>query len=69
MENIIMKGVREYAEKYDVKIVEEIPDEYNGLKEKRLVIRALNEGGHNCTIVDLKDVITWVKKNMPKECI
>ncbi len=32
----------------------------------RLVIRAFNEGGYNCTDVDLLDVIDWVKQNKPE---
>lgn len=60
--------IREYAEKLSVKIkkidkylVKENPDSKN-----RLVIHAKNEGGYNCTEVDLLDVIQWVKENKPE---
>jgi hypothetical protein len=55
----IITNIREYAEEMPVKI---LTDEDNG----RLVIQALNECGHNLTLVDLIDVIEWVKVNMPE---
>jgi len=48
--------IREYVESEPVEIKE---------KDGRLVIEALNEGGHNGTEVDLVDVIEWVKMNKP----
>ena len=50
-------AIREYSEGYGVEIVE---------KEGRLVIFALNEGGHNGTSVDLLDVLEWVRANKPE---
>ena len=32
----------------------------------RWVIKAYIEGGHRATRVDLRDVIRWLKKNMPE---
>ena len=37
-----------------------------GVKEKRYVIVAHNEGGCNCTLVDLVDVLNYVKENLPE---
>ena len=51
----IKTNIREYAENMPVTITSE---DING--EKRLVIKALNEGGCNCTLVDLKDVIKFL---------
>jgi membrane protease subunit (stomatin/prohibitin family) len=51
-------NIREYGEKAPVKIIE-------NKDNHRLVIRAYNEGGYNCTTVDLIDVIEWVKKHRP----
>jgi hypothetical protein len=45
--------IREYCE--DVQSAEIVRHE-NG----RMVIKAYNEGGHNCTCVDLIDVLAWV---------
>jgi hypothetical protein len=53
---LVMKGVREYAEKMDVEL-QYVDDRY--------VIYAVNEGGHNCTMVDLLDVLEWVHKTLP----
>ena len=52
-----MSNVREYAEGYPVVLNDE---------RDRLTISALNEGGHNCTEVDLLEVIAWVKANRPE---
>ena len=38
---------------------------YNAYMEERLVILAKNEGGCNCTEVDLIELLTWVKNNIP----
>jgi hypothetical protein len=35
-------------------------------EDGRMIILAKNEGGYNCTKVDLLDVIEWVKKHMPE---
>lgn len=47
-------NIREYAEGMGVTITEA-----NG----RTVIRALNQGGYDCTMVDLQDVLDWVKEH------
>ena len=57
MGNVEMSNVREYAEGYPVVLNDE---------RDRLTISALNEGGHNCTEVDLLEVIAWVKANRPE---
>ena len=66
-EEIEMAGVREYAEGYEVKLVTST-GYYNGahIDGGRLAVRALNEAGHNCTEVDLLDLIAWVKANRPE---
>jgi len=52
------EGVREYCEEFAVKV---------GTHEEtgRLIVQALNEGGHNGTEIDLRDLIGWLKGNMP----
>lgn len=70
---LLMNGVREYNENYPVS-VQLITDESlsyfcDSKNEKinhglnRLVISALNEGGHNSTQVDLIDLLKYVKTN------
>lgn len=64
-------NIAEYAEEEPVKIIKR---EVNYCCEtylarngtERIVIQALNEGGYNRTLVDLIDVLSWVKKNMPE---
>lgn len=48
-----MEGVREYCEGFPVEL---------GLDDEtgRLIIRATNEGGANCTDIDLDDLIMWL---------
>ena len=67
----LMNGVTEYAEGYEVRLVE-TTGTYVGDKPEtewpgrgRLAIKALNEAGHNCTEVDLLEVLAWVKANRP----
>lgn len=57
MREIIMEGVKEYAEEMDVRL---------GTRNGRLTIDARNEGGHNGTDVDLVQVLEWVHKNLPQ---
>jgi hypothetical protein len=45
-----MDGVREHGESYPVEI-------WRYGKDRRLVVRALNQGGNNYTNVDLLDLI------------
>lgn len=51
-QGIVMEGVREYCEEMEVRLLK-----CNG----RYVIKALNEGGHNSTEVDLLDLINWLQ--------
>lgn len=51
-----MDGVREYAEGFPVELV------LDG-ETRRLAIRALNEGGHNVTLIDVFDLLGWLGKN------
>jgi hypothetical protein len=61
-------NIREYAEEGPVTIVLKHPHPIKPphLSPKRWCIIAKNECGYNCTIVDLLDVIVWVKENKPK---
>jgi hypothetical protein len=71
MEAIKMDGVKEYAEGmiveltqttgiYESAIPKEQRDGYG-----RWVIRAKNEGGYNCTEVDVFQLVQWLKSNRP----
>jgi len=51
-----MTGVKEYTEKEPVHCVR-----YGN----QWCIEAINEGGHNCTLVNVKQVVNWVKANRP----
>jgi hypothetical protein len=55
-----MLGVREYAEGMMVEL--DISDT-DSQQAGRLVIRAKNECGHNCTEVDLLDLLNWIQAN------
>jgi len=57
MKDIVMKGVREHAEKMDVEL---------SIYHDRVVIHAQNEAGYNCTLVDLRDLIGWLRANKPE---
>ncbi len=50
-----LAGVREYAEGYGVELVRQ--DATGG----RLSIRARNEGGNNETLIDLWDLVDWLR--------
>ena len=50
----VMKGVTEYGEEYGVRLVD-----YEG----HLCVEAINEGGHNGTVVDLKELLQWLSDN------
>lgn len=69
---VIMEGVQEYCEGGVVRIFRTTGTyKYNTEQEKqtgygRLVILAENEGGNNCTEVDLLQLIKWLKENMPE---
>ena len=53
-----MDGVREYNEGMPVEL------DYDEDSD-RLCVISRNEGGHDCTVVDLEDLILWLKKNNP----
>lgn len=60
---IIMTGVREHGEGYDV----ELRDQFTSTRgEPRLCVLARNEGGYNSTAVDLLDLIQWLRENKPE---
>ena len=56
-EIISTEEVREYAEGENV----EIDAHENG----RLIVRAINQGGHDSTEIDLQDLLIYVKNNHP----
>jgi hypothetical protein len=58
-----MEGVREHSERFPVELRRES-------RTGRLVIRALNEDGHNATDVDLFDLLDWLSRGpVPEEMI
>jgi hypothetical protein len=52
----IMEGVKEYSEGMVVELV---------VHKGRLVIRAYNEGGYNCTDVDALQLVGWLRVHRP----
>jgi len=73
VEPIVMCGVTEYAEEMEVSI-RKTTGKYSHPKSKeerdgfgREVIHAINEGGHNCTEVDLEQLLKWVAENRPQQ--
>ena len=63
---IEMSGVTEYCEEMPVVLCETrgLYPSKNGAG--RLVIKALNECGHNSTEVDLVELLEWIKQNRPE---
>jgi hypothetical protein len=65
-----MVGVREYGEGYPVTLHVEPPRLERGItpgpSERRYVIRAVNEGGHNSVLIDLFDLLAWLGKHPPE---
>jgi hypothetical protein len=59
MDNIKMKGVRDYGEGFDVEL-------WKRDEDGRLVVISYNEGGCNFTTIDLLDIIEWVRENKPE---
>jgi hypothetical protein len=55
MKTIVMEGVREYSEEMSVGL--------STNRDGRIVVVASNEGGYNCTKVDLVDLLDWLKAN------
>jgi hypothetical protein len=62
----VMKGVSEYAEGYDVVICKTDGFDLGSPIAGRLVVLARNQGGHDCTKVDLLELIAWLKANKPE---
>ncbi len=60
---VVMDGVMEYAEFMEVELVDLEPSSYNGIDGNRWVVKAYNEAGHNCTKVDLFELIAWLAIN------
>jgi hypothetical protein len=56
---LTMTGVREYSEGFPVELRR---DGDSG----RLVVRAINEGGHNVTHVDVLDLLNWFRARYPQ---
>ena len=71
-------NIHEYSEEMSVEIKRLSPENgekyrdainersYKGYKESRYVIIAYNEGGYNCTQVDLLELLRFVKRKMPE---
>ena len=60
MKSYIMASVREYGDGMPVEL---------GLiqgQQIRPIVVAKNQNGHDCTAIDLLDIIEWVKDNMPE---
>ena len=55
-EKIVIEA-EEYSESYPVRL---------GIASGNLVVLAINEGGYNCTAVDLRQLLRWVAKNAPE---
>ena len=53
---IYKTDIREYTEEMSVSV-----EDYEG----RVVVKALNEGGYNYTLIDLLDLLSFVKREMP----
>lgn len=61
-----MGSVREYAEGLGVDLErDDKPNDKYWQGSGRWVVTATNEGGYNCTQVDLGDLVTWLKANRP----
>lgn len=67
-----MPGVTEYCEGLEVSLARTSGVYCHGLPGEqwlgrgRLVIQALNEGGHNSTEIDLVQLIKWLRANHPE---
>jgi len=69
---IVMHGVTEYAEEMSVSIRKTAGKCYSSKQGEnregfgREIVHAKNEGGHNCTEVDLEELLRWVAENRPQ---
>ena len=67
----IMTGVSEYAEGFEVELVQTNGRYKHGVQDSeregsgRWVVRAKNEGGYNCTEVDILDLVDWLRQHRP----
>ena len=67
-----MSGVTEYCERFQVSLKRTSGVHCYLLPEEqwpghgRLVIQALNEGGHSSTEIDLVQLIEWLRANRPE---
>ena len=52
-----MEPIREYAEGLDVEVLE---------YKDRFVVKSLLESGFRASLVDLQDILRWVKANKPE---
>ena len=60
-----MSGVREYSEGDSVDLdLRQSDDKKDG--DGRFVIIASNQGGHDCTQVDLLDLLVWIRTYRPE---
>mgnify|MGYP003395665951 CR=1 FL=1 len=59
----LLDGVREYCEGLGVEIRRKADEKRPGYAH--LIVRAYNEAGYNFTEVDLLELLSWIKKNMP----
>jgi hypothetical protein len=66
MDNIELTGVTEYGEEMPVVLCRTSGMFLSNKGKGRLVIKAMNEGGCNCTEVDLIELIQWLKINKPE---
>ncbi len=57
----IMSDVTEYAEGFDVELVQGNIHSQRG----RWIVKAWNEGGNNTTEVDVEQLVAWLKANRP----
>lgn len=76
--NILMNNVHEYNEEMDVYLKMLSPEDgeiykncvldntYNAYMGKRIVIKAFNQAGYDSTEVDLIELLTFVKKELPE---
>jgi spore coat polysaccharide biosynthesis protein SpsF (cytidylyltransferase family) len=62
---MINTQIREYHESNVVRIGRDCPD-FDNLSLSREIIEATNESGTNYVVIDLIDVVDWVKKNRPE---
>lgn len=61
---IEMKDVAEYAEGYEVELVRWHAEQTRNRGE-RWAVKAINQAGHDCTAIDVLDLIAWLRKNRP----